>query len=146
MWLALTTTTGRPSQVDENVELASPMNGAAPTVSPPYSTLIGRIFSPWGNRHRADVPENDTFTGPGSRQGTPISSSMGHAPNAGVEKWQDRIEPFQRRLAEGCHLTRDPVMMVLDAGFLMEDLVQRYGRGPKPWCYFTRAVAINAAE
>ena len=36
----------------------------------------------------------------------------GLSPDAGVAKWQHRIEPLQRRLADGCHLTRDPT----DAG------------------------------
>jgi SAM-dependent methyltransferase len=70
----------------------------------------------------------------------------GIAPDATVARWQRRFEPIQRRVADGCHLTRDPVALVNDAGFLPEDQVQRYGKGPKPWCYFTRAVVVNAAD
>jgi ubiquinone/menaquinone biosynthesis C-methylase UbiE len=70
----------------------------------------------------------------------------GIAPDVEVAKWQRRFEPIQRRVADGCHLTRDPIALVNDAGFLMEDLVQRYASGPKPWCYFTQAVVVNAAD
>ena len=41
----------------------------------------------------------------------------GVAPDASVETWQHRIEPFQKRLADGCHLTRDPTELVRAAGF-----------------------------
>ncbi len=30
----------------------------------------------------------------------------GHAPDANVAKWQERLEPLNKRLAGGCHLTR----------------------------------------
>jgi hypothetical protein len=30
----------------------------------------------------------------------------GHAPDAGVARWQARLEPLNKRLADGCHLTR----------------------------------------
>jgi SAM-dependent methyltransferase len=70
----------------------------------------------------------------------------GLSPDVGVAKWQRRLDPFQRRVADGCHVSRDPLALVKDAGFLIEDLGQHYGKGPKPWCYFTRAVAINAAD
>jgi SAM-dependent methyltransferase len=70
----------------------------------------------------------------------------GLSPDVGVAKWQRRLDPVQGRVAGGCHVTRDPVALVKDAGFLIEDLVQRYGKGPKPWSYFTRAVARNAAH
>jgi len=69
----------------------------------------------------------------------------GLSPDAGVARWQSRIEPLQRRLAGGCHLTREPVSMVERAGFVVDEVVQQYGAGPKPWSYFTRAAALNAS-
>jgi hypothetical protein len=57
--------------------------------------------------------------------------------------WQRRLEPLQRRVADGCHLTRDPVALVRHAGFTLDDVDQRYGVGPKPWSWFTRGVAVN---
>ena len=61
----------------------------------------------------------------------------GLSPDPGVAKWQHRIEPLQRRLADGCHLTRDSSALVEGAGFVMQRNEQRYVRGPKPWSWFT---------
>ncbi len=69
----------------------------------------------------------------------------GLSPDAGVARWQGRLEPLQRRLAGGCHLTREPVSLVEHAGFVVDEVFRRYGAGPKPWTYFTRLVAVNAA-
>jgi ubiquinone/menaquinone biosynthesis C-methylase UbiE len=52
----------------------------------------------------------------------------GRAPDAGVERWQQRIEPLWKRLAGGCHLTR-PISESFDAaGFA----VDRIGKGYTP--------------
>lgn len=67
----------------------------------------------------------------------------GRAPDESVRTWQRRAEPMQRRLAGGCHLTRDPDALVSDAGFDVVELDQRYVRGPKPWTYFTLGVAVR---
>jgi ubiquinone/menaquinone biosynthesis C-methylase UbiE len=69
----------------------------------------------------------------------------GIAPEASVAKWQRRFEPWQRRLADGCHLTRDPLALVGQAGFTVERYEQGYAAGPKPWSYFTMGVAVNRA-
>jgi ubiquinone/menaquinone biosynthesis C-methylase UbiE len=61
----------------------------------------------------------------------------GVAPLAAVERWQWRLDPFQRRLAGGCRLTRDPVTMIEQSGLEVEVLEQRFASGPKPWAYFT---------
>jgi ubiquinone/menaquinone biosynthesis C-methylase UbiE len=65
----------------------------------------------------------------------------GLAPDASVVAWQQRLEPLQRRLFGGCHLTRDPLALLVDAGFEPGATTQRYGKGPKPWTYLTRTVA-----
>ena len=67
----------------------------------------------------------------------------GLSPDAGVAKWQHRFEPVQRRLADGCHLTRDPSALVEQAGFVMQRNEQRYVQGPKPWCWLTLGVAAK---
>lgn len=69
----------------------------------------------------------------------------GLSPDPGVARWQQRIEPVQRRLADGCHLTRDPTALVERAGFVMERNEQRYVRGPKPWSWITLGVALKPA-
>jgi hypothetical protein len=47
------------------------------------------------------------------------------------------------RLADGCHLTRDPLEVVQSAGFVIDSVEQRYARGPKPWSWFTSGVATK---
>lgn len=66
----------------------------------------------------------------------------GLAPDPKVVAFQHRVEPIQRRLADGCHLTRDPIALVRSAGFDVECMDQSYGRGPKAWSYLTRAAAV----
>ena len=65
----------------------------------------------------------------------------GIAPDDGVVRWQRRIEPLQKRLAGGCHLTRDPLALVTAAGFTVDRSEARYAKGPKPWSFFTVGVA-----
>jgi len=67
----------------------------------------------------------------------------GLAPEPGVAVWQHRLEPLQRRLADGCHLTRDIPALIVDAGFVIERVEQRYAKGPRPWTWFTAGVAVN---
>ncbi|MDA8291201.1 MAG: class I SAM-dependent methyltransferase [Actinomycetota bacterium] len=69
----------------------------------------------------------------------------GLSPDPSVARWQHRLDPLQRKLADGCHLTRDPLAMLRDAGFLLERADQAYGAGPKPWTFFTLAVASSPA-
>jgi SAM-dependent methyltransferase len=67
----------------------------------------------------------------------------GLSPDASVAAWQRRIEPVQKRMADGCHLTRDPVALVRSAGFEIEREASRYAKGPKPWSWFTEGVAVR---
>jgi SAM-dependent methyltransferase len=41
----------------------------------------------------------------------------GLAPDADVQRWQHRLEPVQKRLFGGCHLTREVLPMLRSAGF-----------------------------
>ncbi|QKG71686.1 class I SAM-dependent methyltransferase [Erythrobacter mangrovi] len=50
----------------------------------------------------------------------------GKAPDAGVAKWQERIEPIWKPLAGGCHLTRPIGSALRGAGFAVEPLGQSY--------------------
>lgn len=67
----------------------------------------------------------------------------GLSPDSSVARWQRRLEPLQRRLADGCHLTRQAAELVAEAGFSLERDERRYARGPKPWSYFTLGVALR---
>jgi ubiquinone/menaquinone biosynthesis C-methylase UbiE len=48
------------------------------------------------------------------------------APDASVQAWQNRIEPIWKALAGGCHLTRDAVAQLGQAGFTIEALEEHY--------------------
>ncbi|QUL38611.1 class I SAM-dependent methyltransferase [Erythrobacter sp. JK5] len=50
----------------------------------------------------------------------------GRAPDADVAKWQDRIEPYWKPLAGGCHLTRPIGSAFRGSGFEVEPLGQGY--------------------
>ncbi len=50
----------------------------------------------------------------------------GRAPDADVAKWQDRIEPYWKPIAGGCHLTRPIGSAFRGAGFEVEPLGQGY--------------------
>lgn len=52
----------------------------------------------------------------------------GKAPDPGVARWQERIEPVWKPLAGGCHLTRPIGAAVRGAGFAVEPLGQGYLR------------------
>jgi SAM-dependent methyltransferase len=67
----------------------------------------------------------------------------GISPDVRVARWQRRLEPWEIRFAAGCHLTRNPADLVAQAGFEIVELESRYDRGPKPWTWFTRGVALN---
>lgn len=67
----------------------------------------------------------------------------GLSPDQPVATWQRRLEPVQRRLADGCHLTREIAELVEQAGFTIEHTASRYAKGPKPWSWFTEGVARN---
>ncbi|MHB8437879.1 MAG: class I SAM-dependent methyltransferase [Acidimicrobiales bacterium] len=67
----------------------------------------------------------------------------GISPDAGLARWQRRIDPLQRTLAGGCHLTRDASTLVRRAGFQLERCEQGYAKGPKPWSWFTLGVAVK---
>jgi len=67
----------------------------------------------------------------------------GASPDASVRRWQHRLEPAQRRLGGGCHLTRVPAELVEDAGFRIDHVEQRYAKGPKPWSWFTVGHAVR---
>ena len=56
----------------------------------------------------------------------------GLAPDEGVRRWQHRLEPIQKRLFGGCHLTRPIVDLLKGAGFEIAELDVYYQeRTPK---------------
>ncbi|NUS51702.1 MAG: class I SAM-dependent methyltransferase [Nocardioidaceae bacterium] len=53
----------------------------------------------------------------------------GLAPDESVARWQRRLEPVQRRVAGGCHLTRRIVDLVEGAGFEVRQVDVFYEKG-----------------
>ena len=67
----------------------------------------------------------------------------GLAPDENVRRWQHRLEPMQKRLFGGCHLTRPIVDLVGRAGFAIAEVDVFYERGPKVLGANSRGVAVS---
>jgi ubiquinone/menaquinone biosynthesis C-methylase UbiE len=67
----------------------------------------------------------------------------GLAPDDKVQRWQHRLEPLQKRLFGGCHLTRPIIDLLTDAGFEILERDEFYDAGaPK----FLAADTLGAAR
>jgi ubiquinone/menaquinone biosynthesis C-methylase UbiE len=68
----------------------------------------------------------------------------GLAPDEGVRRWQRRLEPVQKRIAGGCHLTRPVVEMLTGAGFTVTEMDAFYEKGaPRPVAAFSVGSAVS---
>ena len=66
----------------------------------------------------------------------------GNAPDESVRKWQRRLEPIQKRVAGGCHLTRDIPAALRDADLTITTLDTFYEEHtPKPMAAMSLGVA-----
>lgn len=76
--------------------------------------------------------------------GTLAFLEHGISPDPGVARWQRRLDPIEKRVAGGCHLTRDVPAMLREAGLQVEDVETKYLAGPalmRPWGYLYRGTA-----
>ncbi len=64
-----------------------------------------------------------------------LFSEHGRAPDAGVVRWQDRLNPLWRRLSGGCNLNRAIPELLDAAGFALPEVSQMYLPGPRPMTY-----------
>jgi ubiquinone/menaquinone biosynthesis C-methylase UbiE len=66
----------------------------------------------------------------------------GKAPEPGVARWQDRLDPLWSRLAGGCHLNRPVDQLIQLAGFRLDRLETSRVPGPRThtFLYHGRAV------
>jgi ubiquinone/menaquinone biosynthesis C-methylase UbiE len=55
----------------------------------------------------------------------------GRAPEPGVARWQERLDPLWLRFSGGCHLSRKFDDLLSDAGFRIEALSTGYMPGPR---------------
>jgi ubiquinone/menaquinone biosynthesis C-methylase UbiE len=62
-----------------------------------------------------------------------LYAEHGSAPDAGVRKWQHRIEPVWRRIAGDCHLTRPIGSAIANAGFRVEPIGASYAPRTPHW-------------
>ena len=53
----------------------------------------------------------------------------GLAPDEKVQRWQRRLEPVQKRMAGGCHLTREIAAMLTAGGFEISEIDVFYEEG-----------------
>jgi len=60
-----------------------------------------------------------------------------------VAKWQNRLTPFQRRWAGGCHLNRPIDQLIEQAGFTLSRIDNYYMKGPKPMGYMFEGLATK---
>ncbi|MFD9548709.1 methyltransferase domain-containing protein [Nocardia salmonicida] len=66
----------------------------------------------------------------------------GLAPEESVQIWQHRLDPIQQKIAGGCHLNRDIVGLIIDAGFEITELDRFYQPGaPKALAALSLGVA-----
>lgn len=69
----------------------------------------------------------------------------GASPDASVRTWQDRLNPLQRRIADGCNLNRDIPALIEAGGLHIERLETYYGEGlPKLVGYIYEGIAVPA--
>ena len=66
------------------------------------------------------------FAASSSPEGTLHFVEHGLAPDESVRKWQHRLEPIQKRVFGGCHLTRQPADLSAAAGFSVPELDEFY--------------------
>ena len=55
-----------------------------------------------------------------------IFCEHGRAPDESVYRWQNRINPFWKRFAGGCHLNRDIPQLLIAGGFAVSDMEADY--------------------
>lgn len=62
-----------------------------------------------------------------------LFAEHGRAPDEAVRKTQARVEPIWKRIAGGCHLTRDIPALIQGAGFHFDKLETQYLPGTPGW-------------
>ena len=95
---------------------------------------IGQVSRALGEMRRVLRPD-----------GTLIFLEHGHAPDPGVARWQDRLNPLWNRCAGGCNLNREIDRLITAAGFRITRLETGYLiKGPRPLTYHYQGQAAPA--
>jgi len=66
----------------------------------------------------------------------------GRAPERGVARWQDRLDPLWRRLAGGCHLNRKIDDLISGGGFRIDSLMNTRLPGPRTHTFLYEGRAL----
>ena len=70
----------------------------------------------------------------------------GKSPDAGVQRWQERLDGLQQKIACGCSLQRDIPSIIEAGGLTIDRLDTYYAKGdPKPLGWMFEGVARKAA-
>ncbi len=67
--------------------------------------------------------------------GTLLFAEHGLAPEAQVQRWQQRLNPLWSRFTGGCNLNRKIDQLIRAAGFQIANLETDYAKGPRPMSY-----------
>jgi len=92
--------------------------------------------------YRAALAQMRRVLKPGGRL---LFPEHGAAPDSGVRKWQDRINPIWKTVAGGCHINRQVPELIEEAGFAIQELDTMYLPGTpsiagfQSWGYATEA-------
>ncbi|HUW80272.1 MAG TPA: class I SAM-dependent methyltransferase [Acidocella sp.] len=68
--------------------------------------------------------------------GTLLFVEHGRAPEAGIARWQDRLDPLWSHIAGGCHLNREIDQLIMGAGFRIDTMRHDHMPGPPTHTYF----------
>lgn len=84
-------------------------------------------------------------------EGTLVFCEHGLAPDAGVRRWQNLVNPAWQRLGGGCHLNRRIPELIEQGGFRIREVRAGYIPGWRPACYnywgtATKSAAASAAS
>lgn len=67
----------------------------------------------------------------------------GLSPDAGVARWQRRLNGAWKRIAGGCHIDRPIDRLVRDAGFELSQLSNHYAAGPRTLTHMYEGRALR---
>jgi SAM-dependent methyltransferase len=73
-----------------------------------------------------------------------LFAEHGRSPDPSVRRWQERVTPVWRHVAGGCRLDRDPLAILAEAGFRVQEIDTGYLPGWKPASWHYLGVAVPA--